>query len=153
MTATGGEGRWLVKAYCGCRVPNPAKSRSSIPSSLSIKHCDLHAAAHEMLYLIAEIYFNHDPRWHDKVDALIRELPHAWDGLRGDFKKFLGDKWQQALAHYVDAETAILEGRRNVDRTKTTCRLCKATLEDDDLARLLHLRSSHRKEWHRLTRL
>jgi hypothetical protein len=106
-----------------------------------------------MLYLIAEVYFSRDPRRHDKIESLQREfLARPWDNLRRDFKHFFGDKWRQALAYYVDSEQAILEGRRNVDRTKTTCRLCETTLEDDDLARLLHLRSSHRKEWRRLIR-
>jgi hypothetical protein len=129
-----------------------AKSRSRIPTMLSIRHCDLHRAANEMLYLLMGIYFSGE-RWRAKIEALERErLGRAWDDVRRDFKHSFGEKSRQALAYYVDPETAILEGRRNVNRTKTTCRLCEATLEDDDLARLLHLRSSHRKEWRALVK-
>jgi len=104
-----------------------------------------------MLYLIAEVYFS-DDRWHDKIDSLQREyLGRAWHDMRRQFKKWFGEKLtRQALSYYVDSETAILRGRRNVDRSKATCRLCEAVLEDDELARLLHLRSSHRKEWRKL---
>jgi hypothetical protein len=156
MKATGGEGRWLLREYCGCRVPNPAKSRSVLPRPQRIVHCRLHAAADEMLYLIAEICFGRDPVWHDRADALVRsrDLSRELDDLRRNFKRHLtGDQRKQVLAFYVDAERAILAGKRNVDRTKTTCRLCEATFEDDDVAQCLHLRSSHLKEWRRLTRL
>ena len=146
-----GEGRWLVKEPCGCRVLNPAKSRG-VPSILRIRLCELHGAAREMLYLLAEIYFT-DAKWHAKIDVLQQEsLGRAWDDMRREFRESFGKGPRQVEAYYLDSETAILQGRRNVDRTKVTCRLCEATLEDDDLARLLHLRSSHPKEWRKLVK-
>jgi hypothetical protein len=151
MMAKGRKRRWLLRERCGCRVLNP-NATGGIGGPPRLRHCALHGAAWEMLCLLAELYFTNDPRWQGKVDSLLREHANwALQDLRRDFKQDLGKKSQQALRHYMDAETAILEGRRDVDRTKTTCRLCSTTLEDDDLARLLHLRSSHRKEWLSLT--
>jgi hypothetical protein len=147
------EGRWLIKEYCGCRVTNPAKSRSKIPTSPSIRHCELHGGAFEMLCFIAEIYYSGDSRWRDKAESVSREIPRALHELRRRFTESFRERLPQVAAYYLDPERAVLQGRRNVDRTKTTCRLCEETFEDDEVAQLLHLRSSHWKEWRRLTRL
>jgi hypothetical protein len=104
-----------------------------------------------MLYLLAEIYLSRDPRWQAKIDALLRDrLSSAVENLRREFTQSFLDRMSQALAYFVDAESAIVKGKRNVDRTMTTCRLCDDAIEDDELARLLHLRSSHKREWQKL---
>ena len=80
-------------------------------------------------------------------------MSRKFDELRHEFKQIYNEKGEEARAYFVDSERAVLAGRRNVDRTTTTCRLCEATFDEDEVAKLLHLRSSHLKEWRRLVRL
>jgi hypothetical protein len=138
--------RWLLREPCGCRViQHPLNS-----TFLRFRHCRLHGAAYNMLFLIAELALRaSDAYWKRRADAVCRDLEPELSDMLGMMERMVNDK-QELRAHYLDAETAVLRGRA-VDRRTTLCRICDATLPASDEARLLHMRSDHKREWRKLT--
>jgi hypothetical protein len=106
-----------------------------------------------MLFLIAELYYTDDPRWGRRANALCQKLSRELSDLMRLAKRVVRDM-KGLRAYYLDAETAVLEGKAHmVDRKSVLCRLCEATLPASDEVRLLHMRSTHQREWRKLTRL
>jgi len=147
--------RWLTRSYCGCSVPNPRPR--DVPIEPRIKHCALHAAAFEMMLFLSELRLGGSQSlesWRRRADQLCREdLAGTVEAEMREMRKAASHA-DRVRAFFLDTETAVLRGYvGSSDQWQIACRLCHTALPADDDARILHLRSTHRKEWRALTRI
>ncbi len=123
--------RYIVRETCGCRAPDPG--RGKIPTGPRILHCQFHAAAEEMLWLIAAISFdrNGDSKWQDLARQILKPIQGEFDDRVQSVQRYIG-AIEKVRAHYLDAEQAILAGApQRLGRNEIECRLCGETLDAD----------------------